>query len=160
MHQPFEDGVGQGGFVEIGVPGGHGELTGDCGGLAVVVIIEEFEQVAATLGGERGQARVIENQELGFGVVAQQFGITTVGTGQGQLGEQARQADMAGGITETASLLRQGRRHPGFADPGRAGDEVVEALDQPATAEQVLEQGFVRAARGAAVEVLGAGGGL
>lgn len=82
VHQPIEEGIGQGGFVEIGVPGGHGELTDDHGGLAVVAIVEEFEQVAASLGGERGQAPVIEDQELGFGVVAQQLGIATVGTSQ------------------------------------------------------------------------------
>ena len=79
MDKPVEDGVSQRRIVEIGMPGGHGELAGDHGGWVVVAVLEQFEQVAAALGGQRGQAPIVEDQELGFGIVAQQLGIAAVG---------------------------------------------------------------------------------
>ncbi len=47
MDEAVEDGVGEGGVVEVFVPGVHWELAGDDGGAVVVAVVEEFEEVAA-----------------------------------------------------------------------------------------------------------------
>ena len=60
VHEPIEDGVGDGAIPEIGMPLVHGELTGHDGGASVVAIIEDLEQIAHRFIAERREAEVID----------------------------------------------------------------------------------------------------
>ena len=56
MDEPIKDGIGQRGIAEVGMPVVHGELAGHQGGAPGVAVVEEFQEVAPLVGGERGQA--------------------------------------------------------------------------------------------------------
>ena len=67
MNETVEDGVGEGGVAEAVVPFLDRELAGDQGGAGGVSVLEEFEQVAAMVGIELGEAEVIEHDEVELG---------------------------------------------------------------------------------------------
>jgi hypothetical protein len=50
VHQPVEDGVGQGGIADEVVPLLDRQLAGDDGGALAVAVLEDLEQVAPLLG--------------------------------------------------------------------------------------------------------------
>ena len=60
------------------------ELAGDDGGGFLVPIVEDFQQVALALIGERTDREVIEQQKLGFGEPAQEgrAALESVGTAE------------------------------------------------------------------------------
>src|SRR6516164_7822428 len=64
VHEAVEDGIGDCRIDDHLVPVIDGELTGDDGGAAAVAIIDDFEQIAALLRGQRCQPPVVEDQKL------------------------------------------------------------------------------------------------
>lgn len=58
VDEPIEDGIGERGFVDVGVPLVEGKLTGGQRGFLVVTILQDFQQIAFGLIGEWGQAEV------------------------------------------------------------------------------------------------------
>jgi hypothetical protein len=58
--EAVEDGIGEGGIVEVLVPGADGELAGDDGGAGVEAVVEEFEEVAAVPVGEGGDPPIVD----------------------------------------------------------------------------------------------------
>ena len=65
-----------------------GELAGDQDGLAAVVIAEDLEQTAALVVVERDHFEVVKHDEIGLGVVAQEFRVTAVGLGDREILEE------------------------------------------------------------------------
>ena len=59
---PVEDGVGDG-----IVPLLDRKLTGEHRGADAIAVLDDFEQVAAVLGGELGEAEVVDDEDLGLG---------------------------------------------------------------------------------------------
>ena len=57
-----------------------------------MVVLDDSEQVAAALGGELGEAEVVDEQDLGLGERGEPPGRAAIGACDGQLAEQARQA--------------------------------------------------------------------
>ena len=55
VHEAVEDGIGDGRIDDDLVPVIDGELTGHDGRAAAVAIVDDFEQVAALLRGQRRQ---------------------------------------------------------------------------------------------------------
>ena len=60
VYEAVENGVGERGLPEIGVPGVHGKLAGDERGAGVEAVIEDLQQVGAILSGQRGESPVID----------------------------------------------------------------------------------------------------
>ncbi len=60
--EPIEDGIGHGGFVEVGVPLGDGELGDDNGAGPLVAVLEDLEQEQLDGVGDGLQAEVVEDQ--------------------------------------------------------------------------------------------------
>ena len=58
----IEDGVGDGGFADHGVPGRHGKLGGYQRRFAAVSLLEDFEQVEPLLIVQRVRSPVVENE--------------------------------------------------------------------------------------------------
>lgn len=54
MHEPVEDGIGEGGIADGVMPLGHRQLAGDHGRPGVVAIVQQLEQVAPRAFGEWG----------------------------------------------------------------------------------------------------------
>ena len=67
VHEPVEDRIGERGLVDVRVPLLDGELAGDERGLLVVTILEDFEQIALGLIGERRKPEVVDVQQIHFG---------------------------------------------------------------------------------------------
>ncbi len=97
VDETIEDGVGQGGVGEAGMPGVDGKLGGDEGGALTVAIVEDFQDVAGLGDGERIAEPVVENEELDAPERVQELGIGAVGVGQGGGVEQATEALVADG---------------------------------------------------------------
>ena len=59
MNETVEDGVGQGGIVELAMPVGDRELTGDDHRAVAEAVVEEFEEIAAAGCIDRRQSPVV-----------------------------------------------------------------------------------------------------
>ena len=58
VDEAVEDGVGEGGIVELAMPVGHRQLGGDDHRAAAQAVVEDLEEVAAAGGVDRGQSPV------------------------------------------------------------------------------------------------------
>lgn len=67
VDESVEDGVGERGIVEVGVPLVDRELTGDEGGLPVVAVVEDLEEVALGGVGLRCEPEVIKDDQVDLG---------------------------------------------------------------------------------------------
>ena len=79
----------------------------------------------ALCGVESVHAPVIEDEQSGFGELAQEFVVAAVGLGLGEGQEQACQAVVAGGVSVPAGLVAEGAGDEGFAGAAGPGDEQV-----------------------------------
>lgn len=156
VHEAIEDRIGERGLADVVVPFLHRELTGDDRGSAVVSIIEDFEDVASCLGGHRHQTPVIEDDEVGLGIVAQELRVAAVGPGDGQFLRQPRQAQVARSVSVTTSLVSECASDPSLADSGGPGDQDVELAIEVLTAGELLHEAFVEAASMTIVDVFDA----
>ena len=123
------------------------QLAGDDGRAAVVAVVHDLQQVAPLLGGERGQAPVVEDQQLDPGQALQQAGVAPVAARQGERLEQPRQTLVEHRAVVAAGLVAEGAGQPGLADAGRAGEQQLLVAVDPIAGGQPLEQGAVEAAR-------------
>ena len=64
VHEPIEDCIRDARIADQFVPMIDGELAGHDGRGASMPIIEDFQEIAPLLGGERCQSPVIQDQEL------------------------------------------------------------------------------------------------
>lgn len=67
VHDPVENGVGDGGVCDQVMPSGHRDLGGDQGGFAALAFLDDFEQMEALLVGEAVSSEVIEDEQLRAG---------------------------------------------------------------------------------------------
>ena len=88
VDQPIQDGVGQCGIADCGVPLVDGQLAGGDGGASAVALFEHLEQVAAIFGVGLDQSRIVDDKNLGPGEPGQQFGVASVALGDGQFAQQ------------------------------------------------------------------------
>ena len=160
MDETVEDCVGEGGVAEAVVPFLDRELAGDQGGPGGVSVLEEFEQVAAMVGIELGEAEVVEDEEVELGEGGEEFGIGAVAAGDGEVVQQPRQSQVQRGESVAAGLMGERTGEPGLSDAARSGDEDVEVLAQPAPAGKREDEGLVESAGVAEVDVLDAGVGM
>ena len=154
VNDAIQDGVGQSGIPDQGMPAVHRDLAGDQSGAAAVAVFDDFKHVAALLGAERFEAPIIEDQQLDAAEGAHQPGIAAVAAGQREVGEQLWDALIEHRAVVAARLVAEGTSQPAFADPGRPFDNQVLRLVDPATGDQGLEQRSVETAGGAIIDVL------
>ena len=64
MDQPVQHGVGDSRMADVFVPEFNGHLAGDDGGGTIVPVVDDFHQVAPPLGSERGDAPIVEDEEV------------------------------------------------------------------------------------------------
>ena len=147
VDEAVEDGIGEGGLVDDGVPGIDGELAGDQGRSRAVAILYDLHEVAALPGGEPIRPPIIEDEQIGFDERAEEARIPPVAPGEFQLGEEARDAAVEDGGVVAARLLSEGAGEPCLADPAGAGDEQVALLGDPAARGELLEQRLVELSR-------------
>jgi hypothetical protein len=131
VHEAIEDGIGEGAIAEEGVPLIDGKLARDEGGAAIVTIVEDLEQVAHALIGERSEREVIEYQQVCFGELTEERGALLHGAVAGEFLDETWQAEAAHGEVGAAGGVCERGGDEALADAGRAGQENVEVLTDP-----------------------------
>jgi hypothetical protein len=122
VHEAVEDGISDRGVDDHLVPVIDGELTGDDGRAAAVAIVDDFEQIAALLRGQRRQAPVVEDQQLDTGEALEEACIASIAACQRQCVEQAWHAIVEHRSIVTAGLVAERAGKPALAGAGRAHD--------------------------------------
>lgn len=149
VDEAIEDGVGEGGVLELAVPEFDGELAGDEDAAALLPVFEEFEEQRLMAGAHGHEAEVVEDDQIdareGFEPVAD----ASLGLQGGEFFTEARQSEIAhrfllidDGFGECAGEIT-------LADSGWADEEHVLVLLEPVEGDELLPAGFAEAARGA-----------
>lgn len=157
VNEAVEDGIGEGGIAEVGVPAIDGELAGDEGGAFVVTILQEFEQITLMRIGKRGESEVIDDQELGLGEVLEQETFLAQRIGFGEFLDKAWQAQIAHTDLVLAGVMGERAGEIAFANAGGSNDQHIEALFDPTEVGELRQNTFVQAAWSALIDVFEAG---
>jgi hypothetical protein len=75
MNDAVEDGVGERGNPDQVMPAVHGNLAGDDERAFVVAILDDFEQIARLIGGERFGSPIIQDEQFDARERAQEPGV-------------------------------------------------------------------------------------
>src|SRR5262252_6152473 len=89
VDEAVEHRVGNGGIADVSMPVVDWQLAGDDGGSAAVPIVDDFQQIASLLCGERCQSPVIENEHLHARQALEHAGIASVTTSEAEPFEHA-----------------------------------------------------------------------
>ena len=157
VDQAVQDGVPDGWIREADVPLSNRHLSGNHCGCSSIAIIQDFEQVLRLGASQRITQPIVEEQELDSSKGVEEFGVRTVGVGEGGLVEKTRCAQIADGKVVTTSGMGKGRGQEGFADAGRAQDEDIEMAADPFTLSKLEDKTAVDAAGGRKIEVFDGG---
>ena len=149
VDQAVEDGVGDRRVAQIGVPLLARQLAGDDRRARRVAVLDDFEQIVALDVGESGQAPVVEDEDVDAGEPREQRRVGAVGAREREFLKEARQAPVDGAVALATRLLAERAGQVGLADAGRAGDQDVAVLDDPATGGELADQARSRSRRGA-----------
>jgi hypothetical protein len=122
VDEAVEDGVGDGGIGDDLVPVLDRHLAGDDGRSPLVTIIDDFEEIAALLAGERGEAPIIEDEQVDPRQHLEEPRIASVAAGERQSLEQPWQPMVEDGTIVAACLVAERAGDPALADAGRASD--------------------------------------
>ena len=121
VYEPIEDGVGDGRIGDRLVPVIDRQLAGHDRRAAIVPIVDDLEEVAALLGGERGEAPIVEDQQLDARQALEEPRMTPVAACECQGIEQPWHAMIEDGAIVAACLVAERTGKPTFAGAGRAG---------------------------------------
>jgi len=152
-----EDGVGDGGFADDGVPSVDRDLAGDEGGAAAAALLDDLQEIATLVGPERLEPPVVEDEQADLAEPLHQPWITAVAAGQREVGEQLGDALIEDGVIVAAGLVAERAGEPGFTDAGRAFDDQILRRGDPVAGDQPLEQRAIEATRCTIVDVLDGG---
>jgi hypothetical protein len=119
VDEAVEDGVGDGGVGDDLVPMLDRHLTGDDGRSALVAIIDDFEEITTLVAGERGEAPIIEDEQVDPREHLEEPRIASVAAGERQSLEQPWQPMVEDGTIVAACLVAERAGDPTLADAGR-----------------------------------------
>jgi hypothetical protein len=97
-------------------------LAGDDGRSALVAIVDDFEEIATLLAGERGEAPVVEDEQIDPRQHLEEPCIASVAAGESQGFEQPGQPMVEDGTIVAACLVAERAGDPALADAGQADD--------------------------------------
>src|SRR2546425_2754761 len=130
------------------MPLGRGKLARDDRGAAAIPVLENLEQVAALLVLRRGQAPVVEEEDVHASELAEQPAVGPVGAGEAEIIEQAGGSAVVGAVAAAAGLVGEGTGDEALAGAGGAGDEDLLVLLDPAAGGELADHGLVEVAAG------------
>lgn len=81
MYHPVEDRIAQGRIADQRMPFVHRHLAGNQRRAVAVAVVQQLKHVAPLRGGERCQAPVVQDQQVGLGIAGHQFGEAAVAVG-------------------------------------------------------------------------------
>src|SRR5271157_1693749 len=122
VNDAVEDGVGERGNADQVMPAVHRNLAGDDERALVVAILDDFEQIARLIGGERFGAPIVENEQFDARERAQEPGVAGVAVSDGEIGEEPGHAGVENGEVLPARLAAEGASEPALAQAARGSD--------------------------------------
>jgi hypothetical protein len=131
----------------------HGDLTGDYGRATAVSLFEDLEKVMAGARVEGLQPPIVEDQNVDPSKGAQEAWMSSVAARQRKIGEQFWDALVEDRAIIPASLVAEGGSQPALSDSGWAADGQVVVRIDPLTLGELLEQGAIKTARAAIIDV-------
>jgi hypothetical protein len=135
------------------VPILHGELPGDDGGAFPAAILEDFEEIVSFLSAERGEAPVVEDEDVDLRPAREEPRERAVAAGDVEFVREARHAAIEDGVAVAARFVAEGTGDIRLAAAGRADHEDVLRLRDPVPGGEALEERAVEAAGMAEVDV-------
>ena len=109
VQQAVQDGIGDGGFTDDGVPVFDGALAGNDGGIFLIAVLDDFEQIV-TLGIiERSQEKIVKDEELDFGQAVEGFEMRAVGLGGKQHFKQTRGTQTEHGVSPASREIAESK---------------------------------------------------
>ena len=101
---------------------------------------------------------IIDREEIELGEFGQEPAIRSVAATDRELVEQARRAHIGGGEAMATRALDKGGGQPRFADPGRARDQQIVVIPNPAARAEAEDDLARQAARRGEIDILERGG--
>jgi hypothetical protein len=152
VDEAIEDGIGDGGIGADLVPVVDRHLAGDDGRFALMAVIDDLEEVAALLAGKRGEAPVVEDEQLYPRQRLEEPGITPVALGERKSFEQPRKTMIEDGAIIAAGLVTERAGDPSLPVP--VAPVMSRLWLPPVAVDELGEEGTVDAARRAQIDVL------
>ncbi len=136
MHHPVEDGVGQGGVADGGVPLRHRQLADDGDRGPCVALVHQFQEVVAVDRLQRAQPEVVDDDQLHRTEPLHDPEELTGGARLPEQLQQRRHAQVANRMVQQAGGVPDGTGQIGLSGAARSGDQqVLVAPDPVALAE-------------------------
>ncbi len=120
MDEAVEDRIGERRAGDHVVPSIDRHLAGDEDRSGVDAILDDFEEIARLLDGDRFRPPIVEDEQLGAGERAHELAVTSVATGERERGEQARHPVVEDGQIVAAGFVAERAGKPTLADPARS----------------------------------------
>jgi hypothetical protein len=159
MNNAVEDGIREGGILNLRMPLVDGELGGKETRGAAVAVIEEIKNFPSLIGGQGIPEPFIENDEVKGGQMLSKFGERAIDFSEFQLSEQVSGFEIAHGIALRAEVVRQATGEEGLTDARGADQHQTEMLGEPLPLGPLEKLGFFQPARHLKVDVMEGGGG-
>ena len=105
VHDAVQDGVGQRGLVQPGVPGRHRQLAGDERRASTHPVVEQLQQVVSLVRGNRRDAEVVQDEQVQPRQLRQPFAQTAIAVGHVQLLQQPWRAGVEHREAQARGLL-------------------------------------------------------
>jgi hypothetical protein len=153
VHETVQNGIGESGIRESGMPCIHRDLSSDQGGTSSVSVIEYLQEITGLLDSQGVTQPVIEDEELGAGQGMKEFGIGTVDVRDGEIVEEAGSTLVADREAQTASGVAQSASQKSFSSACGTQDDGVEMTVDPFTLGQFEDKLTREAAGSREVEV-------
>src|SRR2546426_10628307 len=148
VKEAIADGVRHGGVPEVVVPLVGRELAGDDGRASLTAILQDLQEIAPVLVAQGPESPVLEHHDVDAGELAEQPQVGAVGVREGELIEESGEAAVESAVALAARLLREGAGDKRLARPGRARDEDLLVLVDPAAGGELADDGPVELAAG------------
>ncbi len=158
VNDPIQNGVGNGVFIDFLVPTGRSELRDENGGTGLMTGFDNLQQIARLRHRQRNQQPFIKNEQADLLVLRDDFFVGSVAPGDGQVGEQLRQADVFGGELISAGGDAERTTEKGFSSAGSPHEDDVMLFVNIAAGRQAQNLGLIEPAVRMVLDVLRAGG--
>ena len=108
------------------------QLTGDDRRAGAVPVIEDLQEIAAALVGQRGECPFVDDEHLGFRELGQRLEVAAIAASDGQSRQESSQTHIENGVALPARLIGESAGEIGLADTRRAAEQDVLVLADPA----------------------------
>ncbi len=154
VHHPVEDGVGQGGVADGGVPLRHRQLADDGDRRSPVAPVHQFQQIVAVDRLQRSQPEVVDDDQLHRAEPLHDPEELTGGARLCEQLQQRRHPQIAHAAVEQACGVTDGARQVGLSAAARPGDQQVLAAPDPVALAELGDLSPLQVASVAVVHIV------